>query len=162
MKKRKIPFIGLFILYSFIGYEQRAQAEVTITVTGSWMLTISTGDLQGGAGSDLNPTYESATDQIIIDIGSGKNDYWRVDVSKIDFNWDSQMLLSVKRTSDGSGGGFISGGTNYLLITDTDQEFFNGFKKIDDIAIQLQLDGISLEIPEDTYSTTVYYTIYKL
>jgi len=158
---RKRLYIMLFILLSFIGFKQGAQAQ-TITVTGNWSLIIGLSDLQGGAGSDFNPTYESAVDQIIIDIQGKKTTNWRVDVSKDDITWDSRMLLYVRRTSDGTGPGSISGGLTYQQITEVDQEFFRGGKNRQNIHVQLKLDGITVGIPTGTYTTTVYYTVIEI
>ncbi len=156
--KNRKQLILLFILFVFIGFINKIQAQ-TITVTGSWVLTIGLLDLQGGAGSDFNPTYESAVDQIEIDIKDAAKINWRVDVSKIDINWDSRMILSVKRTG---GGKEITGGTVYQEVTDTDQEFFRGSKNNNNIPVQLQLDGMTVEIQQDTYTTTIYYTVMEI
>jgi hypothetical protein len=130
-----------------------------ITVTGSWSETIDGSDLQSGAGSDLIDTYESQSDQIIIDITGAGMDSWRVDVSKVDGNWHGNFQLYVRRTSDGIGVGPINGGTTYQEVTDTDQSFFDSQQSRTDIHVQLKLEGVSIQIPPDTYSTTVYYTV---
>ncbi len=137
-------------------------AAISITVTGSWSVTIDAADLQSGAGSDLTGTYESATDQIDIDITgtAGPGDTWRVDVSKSDTNWHANFLLYVQRTSDGTGSpSHISGGTTYQEVTDTDQSFFNGERDKSNIDVQLKLEGVSILVPDDTYTTTVTYTV---
>jgi len=133
---------------------------VNITITGSWAETIDASDLQAGAGSDLIDTYESASNTVAIDIITPTN--WRVDVKKSDTNWHANFQLYVRRTSDGSGSGSISGGTSYQEITDTDQSFFNGTLDRSNITGQLELTGVSVQIPVDTYTTTVYYTVVDL
>lgn len=125
-----------------------------IDVTGSWSVTIDASDLQSGAGSDLNPSYESASNAVTIDINGGKKDTWRVDVKRVDTKWHGNFHLYVRRTSNGG----LSGGTSYKEVTDTDQGFFSGdFRKTVDI--QLKLGGVSVQIPPATYITTVYYTV---
>ena len=109
-----------------------------------------------GAGSDLTASYESASDQILVDVSAAS---WRVDIRKADTTWHGNFQLFVRRTSDGIGGNPISGGTTYQEITGTDQSFFNGNDKLRQINVQLKLDNVSLQIPADTYSTTVHYTI---
>lgn len=130
-----------------------------ITVTGSWILTIDASDLQAGAGSDLIDTYESASDQIDVYVHAIGARTWRVNVRKSDANWHSNFQLSVRRTSDGTGAGSISGGTSYQVVTDTDQIFFDGNKDRQDIKVQLKLTGVSVQVPTDTYTITVYYTV---
>lgn len=128
---------------------------------GSWSETIDSLDLQAGPGSDLIGTYESASNQIKINVES-TNEYWRVDVRKSDTNWHSNFQLSVRRTSDGTGNSPVSGGTSYQEITDIDQSFFNGHRQRTDIDVQLKLTGISIQIPPDTYTTTVNYTVVEI
>jgi len=133
---------------------------IDIVVTGDWLLTVDASDLQAGAGSDLIDTYESIADAISISISgtTGASDNWRVDVKKVDTDWHSSFYLYVKRTSGGTGGS-VSGGTAYQEITDVDQSFFDGSDDVSGINIQLKLSGVSVQIPPDTYTTTVYYTV---
>ena len=159
--KVKKHLLKILLLISFMGFAQNTHAQ-EITVTGSWSLTIGLGDMQGGAGSDFNPTYESAADQINIDIKGKKIADWRVYVSKGDITWDNRMLLYVRITDPGTGPGSLSGGSTYQQITDTDQEFFSGGKNRQNIEVQLQLDGMTVEIPQGIYTTTVYYTVMEI
>jgi hypothetical protein len=156
-------FLILLIIFGLIATGKKIKAQ-DITVTGSWFLTIDASDLQAGAGSDLIDTYESASNQVTIDISSVGGNNWRVDVKKVDTNWHSSFHLYVKRTSNGtgSGGGSISGGTSYQEVTDTDQSFFSGNRNRYGINVQLKLSGVSVQIPPDTYITTVYYTVTRL
>jgi hypothetical protein len=133
----------------------------TLTLTGSWAKTIDSSDLQAGPGSDLTDTYESAANQVTIDVTAVGNSTWDVNVKKIDSNWHANFQLSVRRTSSGTGAGgsSVSGGTTYQEITDTNQLFFNGKKARQGINVQLRLSGVSVQIPQDTYITTVYYTV---
>lgn len=153
--------VFLLILLSTLILISGVWAAIGITVSGSWTLTIDATDLQSGAGSDLNNLYESATKAVSIDIsGVGGKDTWRVDVKKTDTNWHSNFQLFVKRTSNGSGkSANISGGTTYQEVTDTDQSFFSGSGKKRNIRIQLKLVGVSVQIPQDIYTTTVTYTV---
>jgi len=153
---RHIVLLLLFLLISSYGICW----AVNITITGSWSETIDASDLQAGAGSDLIDTYESASNTVAIDIIAPTN--WRVDVKKSDTNWHANSQLYVRRTSDGSGSGSISGGTSYQEITDTDQSFFNGTIDRSNITGQLKLTGVSVQIPVDTYTTTVYYTVVEI
>ena len=137
-------------------------AAVSISVTGSWFETIDETDLVGGAGSDLRSTYESAADQVSIDLLGAGQKGWRVDVRKVDTDWNADLDLYVHRTSDGSGKGQITGGTSYQQVTDTYQEFFSGDNNRRNVHVQLMLDGVSANLPCGNYLTTVYYTVVEV
>jgi hypothetical protein len=155
--------IGLVLLFSAaLIPAEGVWAALSISVTGSWFETIDETDLQGGAGSDLKSTYESAADQVSIDLLGAGNKGWRVDVRKVDTDWHSDLALYVKRTSDGSGKGQIAGGTSYQQVTDTYQDFFTGDHNRRNVNVQLMLDGVSATLPCGNYLTTVYYTVMEV
>ena len=129
-----------------------------IVVTGSWFLSIDASDLQAGAGSELEPNYTSASDAVQIDISNTVGN-WGVNVRRTDSNWHSNFILKVKRMSDGTGPGTISGGDAGVPVTQTDQEFFTGSGDRSEIDVGLTLEEVSVQIPPDTYTTTVYYTV---
>jgi len=152
-------FILVFLLcFMFLNYPAQA---LDISVSGSWSWTINANDLISGAGSNLKSSYESDSNAVSINISGATSDTdkWRVDVSKIDTYWPSNFTLYIKRTSDGVGSGSISGGTSYQGITGGDQSFFSGSGTRSGITAQLKLSGMSLQIPPDTYTTTIYYTV---
>jgi hypothetical protein len=151
-----IPFMAL----AFMAGGRKAQAQISIAVAGTRFETIDASNLQAGAGSDLIDSYESIADAVSISISetTGASGDWRVDVKKVDSNWDGSFYLYVKRTSQGNGGS-VSGGTGYQEVTDVDQSFFDGSGDVSGIGVQLKLSGVSVQIPPDTYTTTVYYTI---
>lgn len=131
---------------------------ISIAVTGSWSETIDALDLEDGAGSNLISTYESAADAVSINISSTVGN-WGLDVKKIDTNWHSNLHLQVKRTSDGTGSGSISGGDVYQEVADTDHSFFGGNSDRSDVKVRLKLTGVSVQVPPGIYTTTVYYTV---
>ena len=131
---------------------------IAITVTGNWAETIDASDLLAGAGSDLRSTYESASNAGIVDISLTAGN-WALVVKKTDTNWHGNFHLYVKRTSNGSGSGTISGGTAYQEITDLDQSFFSGSNDRSNINLQLKLEGVSIQVPPDVYTATIYYTV---
>ncbi len=157
--ERKICIV--FILGLFLSLESKNYAQV-ITVTGSWDVTIDETDLQGGPGSDLNSTYTSAVNQLDIKISKMKKKSWRVDVSKADSNWHALMELWIQRTGDGKGKGTIWGGTTYQEIMNMDQEFFYGSRDRKKVPIQLELRGMTVQIPYDTYTTTIWFTVSEM
>jgi hypothetical protein len=155
--------IGLVLLFAAaLIPAEGVWAAVSISVTGSWFETIDETDLMGGAGSDLESTYESAADQVSIDLLGAGNKGWRVDIRKVDTDWHADLGLYARRTSDGSGPGQIAGGTSYQQITDTYQEFVRGDHNRRGVNVQLMLDGVSAGLPCGNYLTTVYYTVVEV
>lgn len=156
--KKISPYLAL-IIWAVICCSGPICWAISITVTGSWSETINASDLQAGAGSDLISTYQSAADALSIDISSTSGN-WAVDVKKVDANWHNNLHLHVKRTSDGTGPGSISGGNTYQEVTDIGQSVFSGNGDRSNVNTQLKLTGVSIQVPIDSYSSTVYYTVY--
>ena len=150
---------GISVLLIIVLMEAKSFAGTSITVTGDWIETIDSLDLQGGPGGSLISDYESEPNVGEIRIRGAGLGSWRVDVGKIDINWHSNFRLYVHRTSPGQGKGDISGGKSYQEITDVDQPFFSGSRSRREIFIQLKLIGVSILVPPGTYSTTVRYTV---
>jgi hypothetical protein len=130
-----------------------------ITVTGTWIRSIGLGDLQGGPGSDLITTYESPAGQVTMRISGAGNRAWRVDVLRIDSSWHPDLVLSIRRTGNGTGPGTIAGGTAYLPILTTSQAFVTGSGNLSGIPFQERLSGVSVSIPAGSYATTIQYTV---
>ena len=137
------------------------RAVPDITVSGSWTETVNASDLLAGAGSDLNGTYTSNSNQASINIYNtpGYNEAWRVDVRRSDTSWPGGFTLNTRRTSSGSGIGFITGGTTYRAVGTSNAYFFNGDYDRSNVAIQFQVTGMSVQVPPATYSTTVVFTV---
>lgn len=142
---------GAFFLLTF------AQAA-NITVYGSWSLTIGAGNLTGGAGSNLTPTYTTAAGAISMDVQNQAHKGWTISVLRIDTSWNANFVLSIIRTGNGSGTGTVSGGATYLTITTTSQTFVTGTNDLTGITLQEQLSGVSASIPAATYTTTIQFT----
>jgi hypothetical protein len=158
----RIAKVGIGALLSAIlALAGTAWAELSITATGLWSETIDEADLASDPGSDLTSTYESPTDQVSLDITGAVDDLdaWRVDVTRFDATWHANLHLDLRRTSDGSGSGSISGGSSYQEVSETYQSLFSGSGDRTSINIQLRLTGVSVQVPSATYSTTVHYTI---
>jgi len=134
---------------------------IDISAVGSWSDTIDASDLQAGAGSNLIDTYESVAGATVLTISNttGNTDNWRVDVRRTDTAWHSNLHLYVKRTSDGSGSGSISGGLSYIEITTIDSQIFSGAGDRSGINLEYKLTGMSVSVPPNAYSTTVTYTV---
>ncbi|MHB0911938.1 MAG: hypothetical protein ACYC2Y_00650 [Armatimonadota bacterium] len=134
---------------------------IDISEAGSWTRTVDANDLTAGAGSNLTAIYASNADQGVIGIANttGNGDNWRVDVRRADTNWNGDLVIAVKRTADGTGGGTISGGTAYQSVGTTDATLFSGSGDRSNILIQLQISGASVSVPPSTYSTSIIYTV---
>ena len=128
-----------------------------ITASGGWSETINVDDLESGAGSDLVGTHESGAAATIVSVTYGGA--WRIDVRRTDGTWHTDFSLHAQRTSDGTGGGTISGGTTYLEITTVDTEFCSGTLDRSDIDGGYKLMGMSVNASPGTYNTTVTFTI---
>jgi len=151
-KTRRIMVLILSLCAGFPALSQ------SIAVAGQWALTINSTNLQAGAGSDLIDTYESATDQVLADVKPGPfGKTWVVQVHKTDHLWNSNLYLDIRRQTYPK----IQGGLSYIELTDSDQDFFwsENRKRSLDIPIQFRLRGVSISIPVNTYSTTIYYTL---
>lgn len=159
MKRGAWPSLTLALLFVLVICVP-AEA-ISIAVTGAWAEIVDESDLQGGPGSSLASTYESAADEVVIDITdtSGSDDNWRVDVRRSDTTWHEDLVLWVKRTSDGNGDGAISEGTTYQQITTSDTAFFSGSGNRTTIYIQEKLTGVSAQMLADDYVTTLIYTV---
>ena len=146
------------------------QAQIQITVTGDWNFSIPSSDITE-AGSDLTGVYSSNSDEVLIDVfqailaDNNKDHYWRVDISKTDVDWDNNLVLYARRTTDGVpmvSIAKIAGGTSYQEITNLDTYFFRGVRSILDINVQYQIKGATLTLPAKTYSTVISYTVTQL
>ncbi len=143
-----------------------AQPRARIFVSNKnqpWSLTVGSADIIGGAGGDFAAEYESAADEKQLQISNPGplSGYYRVDVRKSDSSWDSRITLYIRRTSDGTGTGTISGGTVYQEVTDQDTEFFSGYQDRSDIDVQFKVSGgyAGLGLHADSYVTSVVYTV---
>lgn len=132
-----------------------------LSVSGSWTEIIDSNDLQSGAGSDLTSETTSLSNQTDASISSttGSSDLWEVEVNRSDTNWDSGVQLWVRRTSDGTGSGSISGGASFTEVTAVDSAFFSGGGDRSGVEIELRITGLAVDVPVDTYITSVTYTV---
>jgi hypothetical protein len=144
----RYPIVILIMLVAIMTISQPAWSAVHVFLFGSWTETIDETDLQGGAGSDLNSTYDH-TIAVYIWIFRGSNN-WRLDVRKNDTNWHSNLHLWIS-----------SDGTNYQEVTGTYQQFMTGSGSGLQ-PVYLRVTGVSVQVPADTYATTVSYHAVQL
>jgi hypothetical protein len=134
---------------------------VSITAIGGVSRVIDSSDLIAGAGSDLHDTYESPVDATAIEIldCAGTAEGWRVDVSRSDVEWNNNLVLYVRRTSNGVGDGTISGGGEYQEVTSSPSALFSGVNNRQFIYVQYKLAGESVQVPIDRYISNVTFTV---
>lgn len=126
-----------------------------ISVLGTWSEVIDASDLAGGAGSKI--AEQSATTTVdVSNTGSGS---WRVLARISENTWNGSLVLSIRRTSGGSGSGSISGGESHIQLTATDTEIFSGSGDRSAIGIETRLSGISLNVQPNAYSAGIVFTI---
>jgi len=143
--------------------------QIGIDIVGTWSYSVSETDITE-AGSDFSGTYTSAANQILVNIPHSNNGNFNYDVhiQKQDIDWHTDLDLYVRRTGsgngagNGNGNGFVQLGTNYQLVTSTNQFFFKGRKKRQDIPIQYEIRNVSVLMPAKSYETTIIYTVTEL
>ena len=161
MHLKRLSLLIFLLFLSFVISVNLYSLGMQCTVNGDWSVTVDGTSLIGGPGTTVIGTYESASDQATVAVWSiTKPEFtYRLDVSKSDSQWHNDFTLSVRRTNDGSGSGSISDGTDYQVITDSDESFFEGEDSRTGVNLQYKLEGVSITIPADIYSTTVTYTV---
>ena len=157
-----LPRAAIALLVGLL-WQPAAQA-IDLSVSGSWTEPIDNNDLQSGAGSDLVATMTSLSNETAITITNttGSSDLWKVEVHRLDTNWDSNVRLYVRRTSDGTGSGSISGGTSFVEVTTVDGVFFTGGGNRSSIDVEMKITGLSVGVSVDTYITSVTHTVIDL
>lgn len=144
---RKLFFTTFIFLIALFFLFPTVSLAISITATGGWSETIDADDLISGAGSDLKSSYESEVGATLLTISGcvDDNDTWEVRVSRIDYNWPFTLLV---KTSGGE----------YQAITASNSPLFSGAGDTS-IPLQYKLEGMSVQIPPATYSTTITYTV---
>lgn len=127
-----------------------------IIASGGWSTVIGPSDLIGGAGTDIGDKESAPSATFLTVSATGFN--WRVDVRRSDLAWNSNLVLYVQRTSDGTGSGTVFGGTSYAPVGIVDASLFSGNGSRANIGVQYRLHS-SVLVPIGTYSTTVVYTV---
>lgn len=135
-----------------------APATPSIMSTGGWSLTIDEGDLGGSAGSDFIDTHTSEANIAQLDI-SGTSGAWTVTVQRDPVRWPAEVRLWVRRTSDGTPSGSISGGDTFQEITSEPLPLFQGQGDVSGIALQYRVTGVSVTIGAGLFDAPISYTL---
>jgi len=136
---KRIFFI-LVIVLTVLKYAE----GIEISVDGSWDLIIDDRYFDWGRG--LQDTYKSPGNQIKVKISGSGGSQWQVDVRRRDVNWHRDFVIKLKT----KGKETTVETTSKVFLSDKGNKSHN---------IKLILEGVSLQIPPDTYSTTVIYTV---
>ena len=128
----------------------------SISVTGQWNYTVPTIDITE-AGEDFTGTYTSSVNQVYLNLEGYYR--WAVSVQKNDIDWENMLEIFVRRTGNGYGSGWISGGVNYRIINNWNFRFFTGRSNRYSIPIQYQMRNVSTTIPAHNYVTEIMYTL---
>ncbi len=156
-----------FCIILFISWQARAQ--LVISQVSNWQEDLDATDLSTPeeAGMDLNGTLETTSNFNQFDIlNVATSQDWKITVSKSDINWPGAFIPYVQRTSNGTPCGTCSGVniggsvTGYLQITNLDQDFILGTGEVTDIDVQFKVEGISLTVDADNYSTEIIFTLF--
>jgi hypothetical protein len=145
------PLLGAAALLMTLG----AQAA-TLGITGDWFQTIGSGDLIGGAGTDLRSPIESSASQGLVNIGDTNGEPWTLVVQDSGETLPSGVTLAVRRTGSGSCGG-LAGGLQYQTLDGSVLAFFSGTGDCSGIGLQLQIQGLSISQGPGVHGTSLLY-----
>ncbi len=130
-----------------------------VSSSGNWMKTIDAGDLVAGAGSDVTGQHDSSSGIATLTISNTAGASWRIFARRADGTWHDSFALFVRRTSDGSGSGSITGGGGYAELSTLDTELFSGSGDRANVAVQYRLTGMSKTVTPDLYGSGVIFTL---
>ncbi|WAC14698.1 hypothetical protein [Dyadobacter pollutisoli] len=159
MKKYTLLFLILIVGAS--GFCQTIAISTSTPAGGTWSVTSLSSSLTS-AGSNYTHVEESSASHTMLKV-TALLLYSVSAHQNVTSNWDSSLLLSIKRTGNGTGSGTIANGTDYIQLTTSPQTFFTGSLGLglsrDNIPVQYKITGLSVMLPVKTYTTTIQYTI---
>lgn len=129
-----------------------------LTSMGDWAETVTATNLVAGAGSDLQPQFESISGVTMLTISNSPGP-WILRARLSGTGGHGDVTVQVKRTSTGSGTGSIDGGTTYTELTGLDSEIFSGTESRGSISLQFKLTGLSCHVSPDTYLSSIIFTV---
>ncbi len=145
-----------FIVFSAFWLALSQGQAITLNVAGGTWQQVVNGYR---AGDDLNDRYESDRGQTQLTIDNSIN-RWQLKVRRTAINWPDDVVLEIRRTSDGTDSGTPpTGGETYIEITTWDTILFSGEGNRSDIDLQFRMRGISVELGIKDYFTEITYTV---
>lgn len=150
----KPPLHKLLLVLGLTGLTRGAD----ITSNGDWVESISAAHLVSGAGSDLQPQFESVAGVTSLTISNAPG-AWTLGVRRAGGGGHGDVTVYVKRTSGGTGSGSISGGSAYMELTSSNAELFSGTEARSGISLQFKLTGLSRGVSPATYFSSIIFTV---
>jgi hypothetical protein len=120
--------------------------------------TLTVANLSGPAGSNLVSSFQSVPAQVLLNLRASPLGTWKVSVQRADVAWSSILHLFIRRTGSGAGTGTVAGGLAYQEVTTAAVQLLTGTLNVNNIPLQLRLDGVSVVMGPGAYSTRVVYT----
>ncbi len=184
MNELKYLFLIIVLLFTDIAAAQLVvQVENDPYFSPSLISVSEAGDDFVSLIENTNDSYLSVTTDNIFNKAQKKYP-WYITVYKSDINWDNNLTLEIRRSSDGnnwnngngnngngngnngngngnSNNGKLYDGTSYREVTNLPAYFFGGGRETMNIQISFRLNNVSVLIPADDYETTILYTIYE-
>lgn len=157
-----------------MGWSLASKSQSSINTSGNWAFSRGTTDISD-AGLDLSNTASSGitgqTTVNLMNINKEKN--YRVSIKRVDSNWNSNLIITATKESDG-----VSSPPNKtitinplgtaasVIVTNLNQVFFTlavgtncNSCSLNNITVRYQISGISVTLPAANYSTEIQYTI---
>jgi hypothetical protein len=145
---------ALLFFLAFAG----AARSANLTSSGDWTTRIGVADLVAGAGSDFKSQFESVSGVTTLTISNAPG-AWSLRVHIGGGGGSSDVTVWVKRTSNGSGSGSITGGSEYMAVTGSDVELFSGSGNRSSISLQYKLTGLSRKVSPTAYLSSITFTV---
>ncbi len=150
----KSTCLKYLILLASTGYLEAAD----LSSSGDWVQGISAADLVAGAGSNLQPIFESVPGATVLSIANAPGS-WSLRVRQSGSGGSGNVTIYVRRVSAGSGSGSIAGGTAYQALSGSDAELFSGSLPRSGVTLQYKLTGLSAGVPPSTYLSSIIFTV---
>lgn len=129
-----------------------------LSSSGDWVETVNATHLVSGAGSDLQPQFESISGVTTLTITNAPGS-WTLRVRLAGSGGHGDVTVSVKRTSSGSGTGTIVDGSAYMPLTGSDAVLFSGTEDRSGISLQFKLTGLSRNVSPASYLSSIIFTV---
>ena len=164
MKNITIPVLFLFFSIGAFGQPLKVEIENNARFENTNYMINEAGEdfpsIESESNVQVSITYSNYWDK--KDNPNGK---WRINVHKSDIQWNSNLMLQIKRTGNGYKGendkkGNIHDGDNYQTVTNTPIYFFQGKDEINYIPLQLKIEGLSVTMGAQDFETKVVLTVY--
>jgi hypothetical protein len=156
---KHLILISFFVVFQFRSFGQ------SISVTQGWTHSVATNTLTE-AGNNYTGNVTSSDPQAYVSFtGFASFSNYTVRVHRADIDWNSALVLQVRRRGNGTGGsgGSINGSTSNITLTTSPQVFYNGSVGLSsgrsNVPVRYRVTGRTVLIPAKTYTTNIVYTI---